>query len=110
MPQHLKTSQRDLSEQVAGVQRIGRGIEPHVGRHLGTDASLRQRLAIGGVVDEATRRELGNDIAELRHVYRVERATRHVRYCDESCSSTAKAARTHSGTGTTFGAPGVVDT
>ena len=110
MAEHLKTTETDLPEQVSGMQRIRRRVESDVCRHLRAGAALRQSLAIGGVMDEPTRSKFGNDITEFRHGYRVERAQWHRCFYAESVSSSAKAARTQPGTGTTLGAPGVVDT
>jgi hypothetical protein len=53
----LKTTKRELTQQVAHMQRISSGIEPHI--H--TDRTRRQprfeSCGIGGVMDETTRSE-----------------------------------------------------
>ena len=59
MSGQLETAQHHLAEQVAGVQRVGRGIESDVHTDRTRRESRFESRAIGGVVQQTARIEIG---------------------------------------------------
>ncbi|MEY4069377.1 MAG: hypothetical protein RLZZ332_1713 [Actinomycetota bacterium] len=74
MTEQLQASQRDLPEQIADVQRVRRRVKADIGGELCSSRALRELAAIGRVVNQSPAGEFGDDITELRHASRVERA------------------------------------
>jgi hypothetical protein len=57
----LKSAQHDLTEKIASMQRIRCWVESHVNPDRPGLDSLSQHFAVGGVLDESTRFEIGQE-------------------------------------------------
>ena len=55
VPRHLEPAQPELAHQMAGVQRVGGGIEPDVDADRPLVEARPEELQVGRVVDETTR-------------------------------------------------------
>jgi len=77
MSEHLKSSQRDLTQKIANVQRVGSWVKADIGSQLCAFRTVGKFASIGGVVDEASTGEFGDDVTKFRHRYRVERLIWH---------------------------------
>lgn len=62
MAGQLHASQHQLTEKVTDVQRVGRGIEPHVDTHRMISQSRAELVGCSRVVDEATLVQFGEDV------------------------------------------------
>ena len=69
----LEAPERDLADQVAGVERIARRVESDVDADGAVREPLGQRIAIGGVVDEAASVEVSEQVHAVNGDRRVSR-------------------------------------
>ena len=58
----LEAAQHDLADQVADVEPVGRRVEADVDADRAVGEALGQRVAVGGVVDEAAGVEVGEQV------------------------------------------------
>jgi len=71
VPGQLEPAQRQLAEQVAEVERVGGGIETDIHPDRPVGQALGQRLEVGGVVDQPTSLQVGDDVHTALHVRRT---------------------------------------
>ena len=74
VPGQLEAPQRHLAEQVAGVERVGGRVEADVHPDRALAQALRERGAVGGVVDEAAGLEVGEEVHSDRPCWQLGRA------------------------------------
>ena len=68
VPGELEATQEQLADEVADVQRVRRGIEADVDAGVALGQPGRERVAVGGLVDQATGVEVGQQVHSGDHV------------------------------------------
>ena len=67
VPGELEAAQEQLADEVADVQRVGGGVEADVDPDVALGEARRERVAVGGVVDQSTGVEVGEQVHTAIH-------------------------------------------
>lgn len=80
MTSQLHATKHQLTEQVADMQRISRGIESHVDTHRVIREARAELVGCGRVVDETTFGQFGEDVHPSMLARRTARVADHLHY------------------------------